>query len=375
MPALRHAYGVVRPREGGSPHLAARLDDRIVDLRGVTGVPDHVSAAGDLHPLLALGRAGWDEVHGAVADHLATGPRHVSGGDVDVLLPVVPGDYVDFYASEHHATNLGRILRPGEEPLPPSWRHLPIGYHGRSGSIVVSGTPVPRPTGLVGPGRREPSSRLDLELELGFLIGTGVPAGVVIPPDDADQHVFGVTLVNDWSARDIQAFEYRPLGPFAGKSFATSIAGWVTPLAALPLVDPPAQEPAPDPLLKASRPWAVDVEVGWAVDGTVIGRANARHLGWTFAQMLTHLTANGAGVRAGDLFASGTISGAGAGEEGSLIEAARNGQAPVRLDDGRTRAWLEDGDTVTLTGWWNDADGTGHLAEVTGTVTPAQEVR
>jgi len=289
--------------------------------------------------------------------------------------PSCRGHYVDFYASEHHATNLGRILRPGEEALPASWRHLPIGYHGRAGSIVVSGTPVPRPTGLVGPGRREPSSRLDLELELGFLVGTGVPMGEVIAPDDADQHVFGVTLVNDWSARDIQAFEYRPLGPFAGKSFATTIAGWITPLAALPLVDPPPQQPTPDSLLESSRPWALDIDVAWSLNGSEIRRTNARHLGWTFAQMLTHLTANGAGLRAGDLFASGTISGPGVGEEGSLIEAAHAGERPITLDDGTTRGWLADGDTVTLGGGWADGGTTGRLAEVTGTVVPAKEVR
>ncbi len=179
--------------------------------------------------------------------------------------------------------------------------------------------------------------------------------------------------MNDWSARDIQAFEYRPLGPFAGKSFATSIAGWITPLGAVPLVPPPVQEPAPDPVLGAERDWALDLDLAWSVNDTVVGRANARELWWTFAQQLTHLTANGAGLHRGDLYASGTISGPGAGQEGSLIEAARNGEAPVTLDDGSTRSWLEDGDTITLSGSWSGPDP-GTLADVTGTVLPAQEV-
>jgi len=368
---VRHAYGIVRSAPEEDPHLAARDGERVVDLRGAPGVPDHVTHAGTLDPLLALGPRRWEDVHDAVAAHLDAGAGGVDPAQVEVLLPVRPPDYVDFYASEHHATSLGQILRPGEEPLPAAWRHLPIGYHGRAGSIVVSGTPIERPVGLVGPGNRRPSERLDLELELGFVVGTDVPRGKVVAPDDAGEHVFGVVLVNDWSARDLQAFESRPLGPFAGKSFATSIAGWVTPLAALPRVPGPPQDPPPDAVLRACGAWALDVEVAWSLRGTVVGRTNARHLWWRFAQMLTHLTANGAGVRRGTLFASGTISGPGPGEEGSLIEAAGAGTRPVRLADGTERCWLEDGDEVTLTGCW---DG-GELAEVTGTIVPAREVR
>ncbi|WP_229023016.1 fumarylacetoacetate hydrolase family protein [Actinomarinicola tropica] len=372
---MRHAYGIVGDDPTGAPHLAARVDDRAVDLRGVPGVPDHVARATTLDPLLALGRHGWDDVHGAVHEHLAHQPPAVPVDRLAVELPVVPGDYVDFYASEHHATNLGRILRPGEEPLPAAWRHLPIGYHGRAGSIVVSGTPITRPVGLVGPGARRPSERLDLELELGFVVGTAVPMGQVVAPDDADDHVFGVVLVNDWSARDIQSFEYRPLGPFAGKSFATSIAGWVTPLAALPRCAGVVQDPPPDPVLRAEGDGALDLELAWSLNGTPIGRAGTRHLWWTFAQMLCHLTANGAGLRRGDLFASGTVSGPDPGQEGSLIEAARAGEQPITLADGSTRTWLEDGDVVELTGCWRSADGGGSLAPVTGTIVPAPEVR
>jgi fumarylacetoacetase len=371
---LRHAYGIVRAAPGAPAHLAVRIEDEVVDLRGAGGVPDHVAHASSLDPLLALGRAAWDDVHGAVDEHLRRGAERTSLASVDALLPIRPGDYVDFYASEHHAANLGRILRPGEDPLPAAWRHLPIGYHGRAGSIVVSGTPVPRPVGLVGPGDRRPSARLDLEMELGFVVGTGAAMGEVVTPDRADEHVFGVVLVNDWSARDLQAFEYRPLGPFAGKSFATSIAAWVSPLAALPRVAGPPQDPPPDPLLRTDGDGALDLELAWSLNGTVVGRANARHLWWSFAQMLCHLTANGAGVRRGDLFASGTVSGPAAGQEGSLIEAAHAGERPVTLADGSTRAWLEDGDTVTLSGCWRAPDGDGSLPEVTGTIVPAPEV-
>jgi fumarylacetoacetase len=371
---LRHAYGIVRDRPGAAPHLAARLDDTAFDLRGVRGLPDEVAAAGSLDPLLVLGPRAWADVNGAVDEHLHSGPHGTPIGEVEVLLPVVPGDYVDFYASEHHATNLGHILRPGEDPLPPAWHHLPIGYHGRAGSVVVSGTPVTRPVGLVGPGDRRPSERLDLELELGFVVGTDVAMGQVVAPDDACDHVFGVVLLNDWSARDLQAFEYRPLGPFAGKSFATSIAGWITPLAAIPRCAGVAQDPAPDPLLRADGDWALDLELAWSLNGTEVGHTNARHLWWSFAQMLCHLTANGAGLRRGDLFASGTVSGPDPGQEGALIEATHAGTRPVALSDGTTRAWLEDDDTVVLTGSWHSPDGGGSLAPVAGTIVPATEV-
>lgn len=351
-----------------------RSGDRVVDLRDISGVPAAVAGADSLDPLLALGRNGWDDVSGAVSDHLhdeAAAGAERSLGDVVTLLPVHPTDYVDFYSSEHHATNVGGLFRPDGDALLPNWRHLPVGYHGRAGSLVVSRTAVSRPNGVLGPGEFGPCRRLDLELELGFVVGTDVPMGTVVTPDDADRYVFGVVLVNDWSARDIQSFEYQPLGPFAGKSFATSLAGWITPLTLLPRVAPPPQDPPPVPALRAQHNWALDLEVAWSLNGTELGRTNVCHLYWTFAQQLAHLTTNGAGIRRGDLFASGTVSGPGPGELGCLLELTANGRRPVELDDGSTRTWLEDGDVVTLTGRW---DG-GTLAEVTGTVLPAQEVR
>ncbi len=309
-----------------------------------------------LDPLLAAGPDTWRRVREQLVDHLAE-PRHerplTPVADVGLLLPFTVGDYVDFYSSIHHATNLGRLFRPDAEPLLPNWRRLPVGYHGRAGTVAVSGTPVVRPTGLVAEGDevvRRPSGQLDLELEVGFVVGPGNEPGHPIDPDEADDHVFGVVLVNDWSARDLQAFEYQPLGPFLGKSFLTTVSPWVVPLAALAdhLVPPPRQEPAPDPSLRAERPWGLDLELEVAINGTIVTRTCFADLYWTFAQQLAHLTSNGATTRPGDLFASGTVSGPTEGELGSLIELTQRGAHPVTLADGTRRSWLLDGDTVTL---------------------------
>jgi fumarylacetoacetase len=224
------------------------------------------------------------------------------------------GDYVDFYSSIHHATNLGRIFRPDGDALPANWRHLPIGYHGRAGTIVASGTRIPRPSGLVpdpidGVPRLTPTRALDFELEVAFLIGG--PTASRIRPDDAGAHVFGVALCNDWSARDIQSFEYQPLGPNLAKSFATTISPWIVTLDALRpyLVAPPKQEPEVDPYLQAAKPWAIDLHLEVARNATTITMTNFAAMYWTFAQQLAHITVNGATTRAGDLFASGTVSG------------------------------------------------------------------
>ena len=279
-----------------------------------------------------------------------------------MLLPVAVGDYVDFYSSLHHATNLGRLLRPESEPLLANWRHLPVGYHGRSGTIVVSGTPVQRPRGLV-PGddrvpRLTPTRMLDFELEVGFLVGG--PTATAITPDDAADHVFGVVLCNDWSARDIQSFEYQPLGPNLAKSFATTISPWVVTLDALRpyLVMPPEQEPEPDPYLQARKPWAIDLQLEVELNGSTITATNFAGMYWTFAQQLAHITVNGATTRAGDLFASGTVSGPDAGEWGSLMEITQRGERPLRMPDGTDRTFLADGDTVTLRGWCGDGTPT-----------------
>jgi fumarylacetoacetase len=286
--------------------------------------------------------------------------------ECDWHLPFAVADYVDFYSSLEHATNLGRILRPGTEPLTPNWRWLPIGYHGRAGTVVVSGTDIRRPHGQRKAAQDDdptfgPTRRLDVELELGFVIGKPSRLGEPVSVERALEHVFGVVLVNDWSARDIQAWEYVPLGPFLGKSFATSISPWVVTLDELRRVDGPAQEPPPLDYLRCA-PFAYDVPLELELNGTVVSRTNSRRLYWNVAQQIAHLTSNGAVLRAGDLLASGTISGAGEREQGSLIELSWNGERPLELGDGSERTFLQDGDEVVLRG--------KGLGEVRGRVVP-----
>jgi len=358
---------------GDAPRVGFRIGNGVLDLAaaGLGAVFD----AGSLNPFLALGRAMWEETVSRIHEVVGAGSDVVPLDSVTSQLPFEVGDYVDFYSSLEHATNLGRLFRPGSEPLLPNWRHLPVGYHGRAGTVVVSGTPVVRPCGQVkGPAddapRFGPSRRLDIELELGFVVGVASRLGEPVPPSAFRDHVFGVVLVNDWSARDIQAWEYQPLGPFLGKSFATSIGAWVTPLALLEqrFVPTPAQDPEPLPYLRAEGDRALDVEREVELSGTVVSRTNARGLYWTMPQQLAHATVNGASIRTGDLFASGTISGAEPGSEGSLIELTWNGERPVRLADGSQRTFLEDGDEVVLRGRAGDVE----LAEVRGTIASAR---
>jgi fumarylacetoacetase len=326
-----------------------------------------------LNAFMSLGSDAWSSVGEAVRDYMDRGADLVPLEDLEVMMPVEIGDYVDFYSSLHHATNLGRLFRPDSEPLLPNWRHLPVGYHGRSGSVVVSGTPIRRPRGPIpdasGKVALRATEALDIELEVGFIVGQASKSGSPIKPDDADKHVFGVLLVNDWSARDIQAFEYQPLGPFLGKSFATSIAAWVTPLDALRpfLVPAPKQDPPPDEYLRGSRPWGLDLDLTVELNDTRIAETGFGDLYWTFAQQLAHMTINGASVRTGDLFASGTVSGPDPGTYGSLIELTSKGAQPIELSDGSKRDYLRDGDTVTLRG----SAGTTQLAECIGTIEPA----
>jgi fumarylacetoacetase len=291
-------------------------------------------------------------------------------------LPFEVADYVDFYSSLEHATNLGRMFRPDAEPLLPNWRWLPVGYHGRAGTVVPSGTPIVRPHGQSKPPDAEapsfgPSRRLDVELELGFVIGTASGLGRPVPIDEALGHVAGVVLVNDWSARDIQAWEYQPLGPFLGKSFATSISTEVTPLEALlPYRVPgPVQEPPPPSYLRAPEHLAFDLDLELELNGDVISRTSARHLYWSVEQQIAHATSNGASLRVGDLFATGTISGPSRDSCGSLIELTWNGTEPLTLSDGSTRTFLEDGDEVVLRG--RTPDGTVELGEVRGRIVPS----
>jgi fumarylacetoacetase len=373
-------FGVVRPRSGSgeaAARVAVRIGEAVLDL-AAAGIEPELTAQPALNALMASGKG--SEVRRRAGELLAAddeaGGALLPLGDVEVLLPVAVGDYVDFYSSIHHATNLGRLFRPDSEPLLPNWRHLPVGYHGRAGTIVVSGTPVPRPRGLVpgedGVPRLGPSRRLDIELEVGFVVGR---AGTRLRPDDAAAHVFGVVLLNDWSARDIQAYEYQPLGPHLGKSFATTISPWVVTLDALApfLVEPPAQEPEPDPYLRASKPWGLDLSLSVELNGTQITSTNFATMYWTFAQQLAHMTVNGASVRPGDLFGSGTVSGPTPAERGSLVELSWGGREPLTLADGSTRTFLEDGDTVVLRGWCGGSAGRPRIGfgEAAGAIVPA----
>jgi fumarylacetoacetase len=358
-------FGIVS-RDGGEPHAAVRYEDAALAL----------FPAPTLNGLMARGPDAWGEARAGARAQIERGDAELVPLDrVRLHPPFEVADYVDFYSSLEHATNLGRMFRPDTEPLLPNWRHLPVGYHGRAGTVVVSGSPVRRPCGQAKPPaepapRFGPSRRLDLELELGFVVGVPSRLGEPLPPSAFREHVFGVVLVNDWSARDVQAWEYQPLGPFLGKSFATSVGAWVTPLEALEAarVPAPAQDPEPLPYLRGDEDWALDLALEVELNGEVVSRTNARSLYWTMPQQLAHATVNGASVRTGDLFASGTISGPEPGSEGSLIELTWNGERPLTLADGSERTFLEDGDVVVLRG----TAGEIALAEVRGRIEPAR---
>ncbi|HYH31355.1 MAG TPA: fumarylacetoacetase [Pseudonocardia sp.] len=372
-------YGVFSPA-GGGPRVGVRLDDLVLDLAAL--LDDAAFAAPSLNPFMAQGRARWMEVRerltALVAGDVPEQAVH-RVGDVALHLPFDVADYVDFYASEHHAANLGRLLRPGAEPLMPNWKHLPVGYHGRAGTVVVSGTPVVRPSGQrKAPDEQAPtfgpSLRLDIEAELGFVVGTGSPLGEAIAVDDAAEHLFGAVLVNDWSARDIQAWEYVPLGPHLGKSFATSISPWVVPMLALEAarVPLPRQDPPPLPYLRAAEAWGLDVDLVVAWNGEEVARPPYREMYWSPAQMLAHMTANGASARTGDLFASGTISGPQRDQRGAFIELTWGGREPVAVA-GAQRTFLEDGDEVVISATAPGAAG-GRIGfgDVRGTILPAR---
>ncbi|MGI5273215.1 fumarylacetoacetase [Nonomuraea sp. CA-218870] len=357
-------YGVFS-RQGEAPRVGVRYGDRVLDL--AAALHDEVFAAPSLNPFMARGRTAWHDTRRLIRNKLSgdlavTEPHLIPLEQVRLHMPFEVADYVDFYCSLEHASNVGRIFRPDSEPLKPNWRHLPVGYHGRSGTVVLSGTPVRRPHGQLRAGVYGPTAKLDIEAELGFVVG--VPSALGSPAGPFEEHVFGVTLVNDWSARDIQAFEYVPLGPFLGKSFATSISPWVTPLEALPRVPGRAQDPEPLDYLRRKDDWGLDITLEVELNGEVVSRPPYRSMYWTPDQMLAHLTVNGASLRTGDLFASGTVSGELREERGSLIELTWNGADPIKLGGGETRAFLQDGDTVTIRATAGDIS----LGEVTGII-------
>lgn len=362
--------------------IGVRYGDHVLDLDALattSGSPHaDLLAAPTLNPLLAAGREIWQAVREAVrtavtdpAQRATTESLLLPLNAVTLHLPFEVADYVDFYASEHHATNVGRIFRPNADALTPNWKHLPIGYHGRAGTVVVSGTPVVRPSGQrKAPADAAPtfgpSRRLDIEAEVGFVVGTPSALGEQVGLAGFRDHVFGVCLVNDWSARDIQAWEYVPLGPFLGKSFATSVSAWITPLDALDhaRTAPPARDVPVLPYLDDSdtEPGGIDLRIQVDINGETVARPPFSAMYWTAAQQLTHMTVNGASLRTGDLYASGTVSGPEPDQLGCLLELTQ-GKGP----------FLEDGDEVTLTAWAPGPEGSRiGLGEVTGRIRPAR---
>jgi len=372
-------------------HLGVGIGDSIVDLHRLAGaglcdeLAEDVREACTAPHLNALMQCGSDATSLLrrtlmllLDEGAATAHRRV----IESLLfprlravfrkPVQVGNYSDFYASIHHATNVGRLFRP-DQPLLPNYKFVPIGYHGRASSLVISGTPVIRPYGQIKPPSVdtpvfELSRQLDYELEVGAYVGLGNPLGQPISIDKAEDYLFGISLVNDWSARDIQAWEYQPLGPFLGKSFSTSVSPWVVAMDALepfrvPLAARPAQDPRPLPYLcspkSATAAFDISLEVYLstgamrvAEDAPVkLSSVNVRNLYWSFAQMITHHSSNGCNLLPGDLLASGTVSGAEEGSQGSLLEITGRGSNPLKVPNGETRSFLEDGDEVILRGF------------------------
>jgi fumarylacetoacetase len=365
------------------------------EVAGITQAGRPIFAQPTLNPFMALGRLTWQAVRTTLVDSLREDNSTLRDdaalrerafhpiAAVTLHLPAEIGDYTDFYSSREHASNVGTMFRGPENALMPNWLHLPIAYHGRASSIVLSGTDIRRPQGQTKPEGAAtplfgPTRLLDFELEMGFFIGPGNDLGRPIPVQQAADHIFGLVLVNDWSARDIQAWEYQPLGPFLAKNFATSISPWVVTLDALqPFRCPgPPQDPTPLPYLQSQGDWAYDIHLEVHLksqtmsEPTIISRSNFRYLYWNMPQQLAHHTITGCNLRPGDLLASGTISGPTPDAYGSLLELTWRGNRPITLSTGEERKFLLDGDRLTLTGY---CQGDGYrvgFGEVTGLILP-----
>jgi fumarylacetoacetase len=397
-------YGVFRPKVGGAPRIGVAIGEHVLDLAAVerAGKLDAalLRAAGvflepDLNAFLAAGRPIWSRARQAISRLLSADESSLRDNaalrkqaillqsDVEMLLPIRVGDYTDFYASRDHAINVGAMIRP-DNPLMPNWTWLPVGYHGRSSSVVVSGTPVRRPRGQTKISEEAPPAlnatrMLDFELEVGAVIGTGNALGEPVPVDRAMDHVFGFVLLNDWSARDIQRWEYQPLGPFLSKSFATTISPWIVTIDALAPFRAPQQpqEPPPLPYLAAKEPHTFDIRLQIALATEKlsaphrVSASNFHNLYWSVAQMVAHHTVAGCNLRPGDLLGSGTISGPTPDTFGSMLEIAWRGDRPVELPSGEKRSFLQDGDTVIMTGWCEAEGRRIGFGECRGTVLPA----
>jgi fumarylacetoacetase len=406
--------GVFRRREAGyDARIGAAIGDQVLDLAGLHSeglLPEQSVNAASLNALMALGagprRALRQQLHALLRSDSAPAVRQAISrhllpqADVEMLLPAVVGDYTDFYASIFHATNVGKLFRP-DNPLLPNYRYIPIGYHGRASSLIASGTPVRRPSGQTRDGNADPkfgpTRALDYELEVGFFVSAGNQLGTSIPIANAEDHIFGICLLNDWSSRDIQAWEYQPLGPFLAKSFSTSLSPWVVTMEALAPFRAAAfprgeHDPQPLPYLfdaddQENGGLNLTLEVSLqslrmrriGVPPLVLSRGNFRDLYWTMAQMLTHHASNGCNLRPGDLLASGTVSGPDSPDReisarGCLLELTTRGQNPIALPDGERRKFLEDGDEVTFRGF---CEGNGFrrigFGTCSGTILPSSD--
>lgn len=394
---------------GGRTRLGIAIGTRILDLYALAEAglvddicPRELLQAQSLNLFLAAGPAVWKKVRLHIAALLRGDDRgdarlrerysdafFAEQAGATMVVPMEIGDYVDFYSSLEHATNLGKILRPNSEPLLPNWRHMPIAYHGRASTVVIDDTPVVRPSGQRKPAGADapvfgPTQRLDIELEVGFVTGPGNKLGDPIRTAAAREHIFGLVLVNDWSARDIQAWEYQPLGPFLGKSFATTISPWIVTLDALEpfRASGPLQEPQPLPYLHGNDRAAYDINLEVELSSATmrqakiapitIARTNFKELYWNMAQQLAHVTANGTQIRPGDLYASGTISGSSPDSRGSLIELTWNGTQPINLPGGEVRGFLQDGDEIAIHGWCQSGEFRIGFGSARGTIEPAR---
>lgn len=395
-------YGVFSTVADPAPRVGVAIGEMILDLAEIAragllpGLPEGVFAAAAINPFVALGRPVWSATRKRLQELLSadcptlrddTALRAralVAQGEARMHRPVEVMGFTDFYSSREHATNVGMMFRDKNNPLLPNWLHIPIGYNGRASTVVASGTPVRRPLGQLKPPADEvphlgPSARLDIELEMAVIVGRDTALGDVLTVAEADAAIFGYALLNDWSARDIQQWEYVPLGPFQSKAFATSIGDWVVTAEALEpfRVEGPDQDPAPLAHLRQSGPMNYDIQlaVDLAPEGTdalTVCRTSFRYMYWSSAQQLVHHASSGCTMRVGDVLGSGTVSGPTKAERGSLLEITWGGSEPIEFPNGLERRFLEDGDTVTITGW---CEGEGYrvgFGSLTGTILPAR---
>jgi fumarylacetoacetase len=399
-------YGIFCKKNSKEKHICTAIGNHILDLSvlsdsGILNIPQikdkSVFNENTLNPFMKLGKKTWSETRKAISALLSENqPRLrddeklrkealISIEEVEMQMPVKIGDYTDFYSSKEHATNVGTMFRGKENALMPNWTHLPVAYHGRSSSIILSGQEVTRPIGQSKADDKDlpsfgPTKLLDFELEMGFFIGTENEMGSPIPVEEAENHIFGLALVNDWSARDIQKWEYQPLGPFLAKNFATSISPWIVSLEALEpfRCEGPKQSPEPLPYLRSKGPGLFDINLEVHLQGENMNEAqricstNFKNMYWNMQQQLAHHSITGCNMQTGDLLASGTISGEAPDSRGSMLELAWRGSQPLTFPNGETRKFIQDGDSVTITGWSQGNHYRIGFGEVTGKIIPSK---